>query len=284
MDLPVKNAQGYYTGFGTIAPFQNNFRRIIQLSLKFFFSTPLTEHGLHLPNHDRQGVGPCPEYEPTLTSVKYMSVRSYSLRSSRRVPQQERGERRLAALVDAAACVIGDVGYEAATMSEIASRAGACIGSLYQFFPNKQSITQAVRAEYGARIKERWEALEQQTASLTLEQVIAKLIDSMIEFMEENPAFLQLLDAPCSTRNPSMRALVRQLVARILSSKMRLSPPKLMRVTTVALQILKASKELYAEVSPEERRSVVREFKLVLVRYLSAQPGVRRSEKRSNKK
>ncbi|MBV9759568.1 MAG: carboxypeptidase regulatory-like domain-containing protein [Acidobacteriaceae bacterium] len=34
---PVKTPQGYYTGFGTIAPFQNNFPRILQFSLKFYF-------------------------------------------------------------------------------------------------------------------------------------------------------------------------------------------------------------------------------------------------------
>jgi hypothetical protein len=34
---PVKQSNGSWTGFGTIAPFQNNFPRIMQLSLKFIF-------------------------------------------------------------------------------------------------------------------------------------------------------------------------------------------------------------------------------------------------------
>jgi hypothetical protein len=34
---PVKQANGSWSGFGTIAPFQNNFPRIMQLSLKFLF-------------------------------------------------------------------------------------------------------------------------------------------------------------------------------------------------------------------------------------------------------
>ncbi|MDQ2711302.1 MAG: TetR/AcrR family transcriptional regulator, partial [Acidobacteriota bacterium] len=60
---------------------------------------------------------------------------SRSLITPRRVPRQERGERRVAALLEAAAAEIAEMGCEGATMSGIAERAGACIGSLYQFFP-----------------------------------------------------------------------------------------------------------------------------------------------------
>ncbi len=65
--------------------------------------------------------------------------------------------------------MIADVGYEAATMNEIACRAGACIGSLYQFFPNKQSLTQALRAQYGSEFQAAWERLGNRAGSLSIE-------------------------------------------------------------------------------------------------------------------
>ena len=58
----------------------------------------------------------------------------------------------MAGLLEAAEAVIAEIGYEAATMSAIAERAGAAIGSLYQFFPSKACITQALRTEYAAAI------------------------------------------------------------------------------------------------------------------------------------
>lgn len=189
----------------------------------------------------------------------------------RRIPTQARGEKRVAAVMDAAALVIAEVGYEAATMSEIACRAGSCIGSVYQFFPNKGSLTQALRTQYAGRIRDLWEPLQEQASSLTLDALVDKLIGSMTEFVDQNPAFLQLLDAPDSTRNPSARAVFREMIARILAVKLRASWTRLMRVASVTLQLLRAMNELYAEAPKDERRQITREFRTVLGCYLSAQ-------------
>ena len=50
-------------------------------------------------------------------------------------PQRRPGRLRVAALLEAGAAVIAERGYEAATMAEVAARAGAPIGSLYQILP-----------------------------------------------------------------------------------------------------------------------------------------------------
>ena len=61
-----------------------------------------------------------------------------------RAPKRERGKQRVAALMDSGAAVIAERGYGAATMTEIAARAGASIGSLYQFFPSKEVLADAL--------------------------------------------------------------------------------------------------------------------------------------------
>src|ERR1700685_2295481 len=108
----------------------------------------------------------------------------------RRLPQQSRGRRRVDALLDAAASEIGDAGYEAATMCAIATRAGASIGSLYQFFPNKVAITQALRARYGDEFEQMWAPLTDEAKHLSLEQLVIRLVDSTVLFVERHPAFL----------------------------------------------------------------------------------------------
>ena len=199
-----------------------------------------------------------------------MRVRSHSPAAPRRVPSQQRGERRVAGLLNAAASVIADVGYEAATMNEIACRAGACIGSLYQFFPNKQSLTQALRSQYGKEFQSTWESLEKKAASLSIEQLVSQLIDTAVDFVAEHPAFLALLDAPSATRNPTIREVLRETLARILLlQKPSLSPAKALRIATVTLQLIKGMNQLYAESDAPFRQPLVEEFKIAVRCYLT---------------
>jgi AcrR family transcriptional regulator len=90
----------------------------------------------------------------------------------RRIPQQDRGERRVAEVLAAAASVIAEVGYEAATMTAMAERAGASIGALYQYFPNKEAIARALRQQYGDEIEARWIPLTAQGARLSISQLV----------------------------------------------------------------------------------------------------------------
>src|SRR5579863_10009405 len=60
------------------------------------------------------------------------------------MPQRANGELRVAAILEAAATVITEKGYEGATMAEIAVRSSTKIGSLYRFFPNKESLADTI--------------------------------------------------------------------------------------------------------------------------------------------
>ena len=55
-------------------------------------------------------------------------------KSERRVPQQARSRERYNLILDSAARLFAEVGYEAATTNAIADVAGVSIGSLYQYF------------------------------------------------------------------------------------------------------------------------------------------------------
>ena len=63
---------------------------------------------------------------------------------SRRVPTQERSKRRVQSIVDAAAHLFAEQGFDHTTIDDIATRAKTSVGSLYQFFPNKLEIFRAV--------------------------------------------------------------------------------------------------------------------------------------------
>jgi AcrR family transcriptional regulator len=190
----------------------------------------------------------------------------------RRVPRQERGERRVAELLEAAEAVIAEIGYEAATMSAIAERAGAAIGSLYQFFPNKPCITQALRAEYAKRFDRMCAPLAARATTLNPRALARHLIDLAVNFAETHPALPALLDAPSSTRAPSaMRRILRERFAGLaLAQNHNLSKPEALRMGMVTLEMIKALDRLYMEVPPRERPALVREFKTALASYLMA--------------
>lgn len=58
----------------------------------------------------------------------------------RKVPQQKRSKERYQKIVDTAIELLGEVGYDDLTTDLIAERSGISVGSIYQFFPNKESI------------------------------------------------------------------------------------------------------------------------------------------------
>lgn len=199
----------------------------------------------------------------------------------RRLPRQSRGRRRVDTLLDAAAAEISDAGYEAATMSSIAHRAGASIGSLYQFFPNKPAVVQALRARYCEEFELLWEPIALEAKGLSLESLVARMVDSTVIFMERHPAFLALLDAPCDTRAQSeVRARFQQLVAGFLRARRpRISREKALRLATMTLQMFKAMNFLYRDLSVRERRTYIVEFKSLLLQYLDCRMNHQRNGK-----
>ena len=62
----------------------------------------------------------------------------------RKSPTQERSRFTVEQIVQAATQVFADRGYAGATTNHIAERAGVSIGSLYQYFPNKEAILVAL--------------------------------------------------------------------------------------------------------------------------------------------
>ena len=72
---------------------------------------------------------------------------TYSSSSSIRVePVQARSAARVGALLDAACATMHEVGYEQLTTAMVAERAGASIGTVYRYFPDRVAVLQAVAA------------------------------------------------------------------------------------------------------------------------------------------
>jgi AcrR family transcriptional regulator len=175
----------------------------------------------------------------------------------------------VAGFLRAAASVVTDVGYERATMCAIAERADSCIGSLYQFFPNKRSVAEALRAQYIKEIEQSWIVLERQAAGLSAEKLVSRLVSLQIEIVESHPAVLALLDVPTTSRTPARCELIRARMASVLMAhKPSMSKAIALRTASVVQQVTKGLLTLFAQSDSDEKNAMNEEFKSVLSGYL----------------
>lgn len=98
----------------------------------------------------------------------------------RKKPTQARAAATIEAIVEAAAQVLQKEGEEALTTAKVAERAGVSIGSIYQYFPNKDAILLAlIRRErdlIGAEVARKIAEIEPRTGEAMVRGVIATLV------------------------------------------------------------------------------------------------------------
>ncbi|WP_157259994.1 TetR family transcriptional regulator [Chamaesiphon minutus] len=98
-------------------------------------------------------------------------------RTLRRQPQQQRGKQRVEKILLAAAEVFAEAGFAAATIQQIADRANTAVGSIYQFFPDKLAIFQALLSEH----MQQQEILETNFFAADLNRPLMQLIGEYID-------------------------------------------------------------------------------------------------------
>lgn len=140
-------------------------------------------------------------------------------------PQRRNGKARVAAVLKAAADVISEKGYTAATMAEIAARAQAPIGSLYRFFPNKETLSDALIQRYIDRVKDSFDTIDKQAATQPLESTADAILDFTTNLHSETKAMVGLLDARPDW--PGKRSEFRELILKRLARTLLRCAPTL---------------------------------------------------------
>lgn len=104
-------------------------------------------------------------------------------------------------MLDACAALLEEVGYEGLTTTQVADRAGVAIGSLYQFFPDKRALVQALAVRnleaYVTRIQARLSSCMAQDWRETVEAAI----DDFIDMHRATPGFRTLRFGDVVDRN-----------------------------------------------------------------------------------
>ncbi len=142
----------------------------------------------------------------------------------RNEPVQARSTARLASLLDAAAAAIDHVGFERLTTAMVAERAGASIGTVYRYFPDRISVLQSVAARAIERFSDRARTTLTSRELPTWWDAIEALIDEGVDAFAHEPAFAALrfgdvLDLRPRESSSTGSSQVSVVVASVLSSR-----------------------------------------------------------------
>jgi AcrR family transcriptional regulator len=115
----------------------------------------------------------------------------------RRKPIQDRSSATVDALLEATAQILLSHGYDRASTNEIARRAGVSIGSLYQYFDNKEAlVAELARRHFGhieAVVVEHMTPLP--GGEVDLRAMVTRLLGALVAVHRLNPRLSQVLEA-----------------------------------------------------------------------------------------
>jgi len=133
----------------------------------------------------------------------------------RRKPSQSRAWMTSGAIQDAFVLLLVERGYEKVSMREIAGVAGVGLGTLYEYFPGKESIAAVTVRSWMRKQASAVAAAAQAPAPRTLEQTVAALAAAHVgSMLEHADAWRVLLHVERAISSPaSYREIYREFVA-----------------------------------------------------------------------
>lgn len=196
----------------------------------------------------------------------------------RKMPKQTRSAQTVEAILDAAAGVFGERGYGGGTTNHIAERAGVSIGSLYQYFPNKDAILAGLMERHvsdGRREMTVWIARASRDGQ-SPQLLVRGLIEIMVSDALIDPGLHRVL-LEASLRSPSVLEQSREIVdgmVRIVESALtgmpgvRVPDPRLASLLATVTGFVLTHWFILQGREASERDRFVEELADMLTRYL----------------
>ncbi len=203
--------------------------------------------------------------------------------SSRRTPVQSRSQQTVVRILDAASSLLTQMPLEDVTTTRIAAEAGLSIGALYRFFPDKQTIIDAIAVRHveqfrGSLEQSVMKVLEREFANLETfdpAKILDSVVDEYIVYLDAHPDFRTIsfgryVSAATKEReaspNVGLPALLKNFMLERLGIPNTPALDLMLRVVSEAGERLIAY--AYEQPSREERDRIVGEMKKMLAGYL----------------
>lgn len=177
-------------------------------------------------------------------------------------------------MLDACAELIDEVGYEGITTTLIAERATVAVGSLYQFFPDKKAVVQALTLRnleyYLSRVDERIKAADPRSWWETVDT----MIDLYLEMHRELPGFQSvhfgdIIDPHLMHEDKNSNTLISEGVAQALNQQFGLPYDDIILPVQLATDSVDAGLKLAFRRDPGGDEKTIAEVKDMVRLYLS---------------
>jgi AcrR family transcriptional regulator len=203
--------------------------------------------------------------------------------SVRRAPVQSRSQATVQKVLDAASSLLGRTPLEDITTTRIAGEAGLSVGALYRFFPDKQSIVDAIAVRHVEQFRRSLEEtvirkLERDLADLATFQpanLLNDVVDAYVDYLDQHPDFRAIsfgrhISAATKEQEASPAVGLPALLKNFMLQRLGIpNTPELdlaLRVVSEAGERLIAF--AYEQRTREERDRILGEMKRMLASYL----------------
>jgi AcrR family transcriptional regulator len=207
----------------------------------------------------------------------------------RKLPRQARSKATVDAVITAAAQVLIERGYEGATTARVAERAGVSVGSLYQYFPNKEALIAVLIERHADEIVGIMQRALSDPANVTLEDGLRAIIRAGTSAHHLDPTLHKILNEQVPRAGRLAKAMdTSRQITRVIEWFLRAHASEMRpgRDPAVAAIVIETALEALAHKAVIERRDLLadglieREIFSLIASYVS-RPDRRRRHRRS---
>lgn len=191
----------------------------------------------------------------------------------RRVPVQGRSVARVNRMLDACAQLVDEVGYDGLTTTLLAERAGVAIGSVYQFFPDKRAIVQALTLRNLEAYLQRLSSRLLQETSTHWWGAVDAAIDEYIAMHRTTPGFRTLhfgdvVDVHLLDDERDNNAVIAARIAALLHERYELTGERTEFALGIAVEAADALIRMAFRRAPNGDVDVLHEARALVKEYL----------------
>lgn len=104
-----------------------------------------------------------------------------------KTPTQERSWATYHAILEATTHILIEQGYKTLTTNHVADRAGVSIASLYQYFPNKESLVATLHTDHAKQTRNTINEILKKAKNSSTATMIDLFVDAMVKAHSDNP-------------------------------------------------------------------------------------------------
>lgn len=161
---------------------------------------------------------------------------------TRRQPKQQRSRQTVEAVIEAVPRVLRRHGVDAITTNRVAEAAGVSIGSLYQYFPDKQAIFVALHDRHVDGVRHVIERTMTDCASASLEVFTGELVERLAHVHSEDAELHEIISVAVPGSAVGFKSALQATFEQVISptKQDRYTPEAAERMLFVLPQMVEA--------------------------------------------